>query len=111
MRAVRIAEGYELRRLDGRNWQLWERRLVKSGKREGQVAWMPCDAYFGSVRAAVEHVAADAERNRFVNVEADLRGALGIMRQIERDIGRHAGRFEQAMAGRPPETPAASSAE
>ena len=61
------------------------------------VEWMPCGAYFGSVRAAVEHVARDAERNRSANVGADLAGALDVMRQIERDIGRHADRFERAM--------------
>ena len=100
MRAVRIAQGYELRRLDSRNWQLWERRPVKSGKRAGMVEWMPCDAYFGGIREAVEHVAGDAQRNRYACVDADLEGAISIMRQIERDIGRHAERFERAMGGR-----------
>ena len=97
MRAVRIAEGYELRRLDSRTWQLWERRPVKSGKRAGMVEWMPCGAYFGGIREAVEHVAWDAQRNGLPNVAADLAGALDVMRQIERDIGRHAERFERAM--------------
>ena len=68
MRSVRIARDYELRRLDSRNWQLWERRPVKSGRRAGMVEWMPCGAYFGSVRAAVEHVAWYADRLRKLGI-------------------------------------------
>lgn len=97
MKTVRVLEDFEARRMDSLNWRVWQRKVLESGKRKGEVDWVGLESYHTTLCAAVEWIARHAPREEYAKVDADLEGAIGIMRDIERDMRRHARAFERAV--------------
>ena len=69
-------------RTDPMNWQLFERREIQSGKREGDVDWVGMANYFGRLIDAVRFA-----RDREVaacGYDGSLDGAIKKLRQIDK---------------------------
>ena len=69
-------------RTDPLNWQLFERREILSGKREGEVDWVGTANYFARLADAVRFA-----RDREIaacGYDGSLDGAIKKMRQIDK---------------------------
>ncbi len=97
MKSIRVLDTYEVRRMDALNWRVWQHKELTSGKRKGERDWVGLDSYHTSLASAVGWIAENAARETYAKVDADLEGALCIMREIEQDIAKHARKFEKAV--------------
>lgn len=91
MEDIRITPDYQLRATIPGSWGLYAK--VDVG---GYPEWQLRGTY-RTVKAAVTDVLDVAVREGLPNVAVDLAGALDVMRRIERDVARHAERFERAV--------------
>ncbi len=82
---ITISDGYELRRSDELNWQLW--RL--SAGRDGAPKWRPMGRYYQRLEDALSDV---YERElRDSEPSCDLQGAIEAARAIAASLSRTAG--------------------
>lgn len=94
---IRITDKYELRRVDAMNWQLYKLKELESGKRKGEVDWVPLQCYPSDVAQAVRWIAEYAPKADWADCEADLRGFLEEMEKLEQSMKRHARTFARAV--------------
>ena len=93
---IRVLDTYEVRRMDQSNWQVWQYKVLEGGKRKGEMDWVALNSFHGTVSAAVGWIAKHAPRNLYLAADVDLQGAIDCMREIERDMAKHAKAFEKA---------------
>ena len=93
---IRVLDDYEVRYMDPSNLRVWQYKALDRGKRKGEMDWVALDSYHQSLASAVEWIAKHASRCRYGGVEADLAGAVDLLRDIEKDIAKHARAFEKA---------------
>jgi len=96
MESIRVLETYEVRRMDSLNWRVWQYKVLKGGERKGESDWVPLDSYHGTLASAIEWIAKNAPKELHADVETDLKGAIELIREIERDMAEHAREFTKA---------------
>lgn len=94
---IRVLDDYEIRGRDSANLQVWQYKAIESGDRKGEMDWVALNSYHQTVEGAVEWIYKHAQRCLYRGVEADLEGAIGLLRGIEKDVGRHARAFGKAV--------------
>lgn len=94
---IRLTDDYELRRVDSLNWQLYQMKEKKNGKNRGEVGWVPVRCYPRSVADALEWLAEHVPKRDWGPGTVDLREAAAKMRELERDVARHAEAFERGL--------------
>ena len=93
---IRLLDNYELRRVDDRNWQLYKLKELESGKRKGEVDWVPLGIYPQTIEGSIQWIFENAPKADWENAKCDLEGAIGELREIERDMAAHAREFGKA---------------
>ena len=97
MYSIRLTENYEIRRHDSMNWRMWRRKEITKGKRRGEMDWVPQEAYFGNIEAALGHLMRDHALNGDKE-KTDVKGAIANFRRLENEIKSHAKEFREGMA-------------
>ena len=75
---------WRIRRIDSKNWQLFEYRIILSGARAGDVDWVGLDSFHGSLLPALE----DARKREFEQsgYTGDLDGAIKAIKRTDREF-------------------------
>ena len=93
---ITVLDDFEIRLMDTLNWRVWQHKELEGGKRKGEKDWVALDSYHSTVKSAVEWVSKHASRTLDDGERAGLEEAIGKLGEIERDIAKHAERFEDA---------------
>lgn len=75
---------WRIRRIDSKNWQLFEYRIILKGDRAGDVDWVGLDSFHGSLLPALE-----AARKREIEQSGytgDIDGAIKAIKRIDREF-------------------------
>lgn len=102
---IRLLDNYELRRVDDRNWQLWQFKPVKKkdgsrGRKTGEVVmeWTALGIFPRTIEGAIRWIFENAPKRNWAHAECDLRGAIDELRELERDMAAHAEEFAKGVA-------------
>ena len=82
-----IIGDFMVKRIDSLNWQLFERRQIKSKNpkaRNGETDWMPIQAFFGTLKPALIK-AKELNRARGI-VSGDLNAAIAAIEKADADF-------------------------
>ena len=96
MKSIRLTENYEIRRYDSMNWRMYVRKEITRGDRKGEVDWVPQQAYFGTIEAALSHLLKDHALNGD-DEKTDVKGAIRNLRKVEQDARAHAEAFRDGL--------------
>lgn len=93
---VDVTKNYQLRCIDGLNWQVYQYREVEirenkkpTGKKK--MEWVPLQSYHGTVESGVKSIAKNyLKGDEFKNDRVSLKEFISSLEKVKREIGKYA---------------------